>query len=440
MKKALKRFGVLAVLGGGAAFWYVSSRGEVEPPSIQTTAVTQGDIRDTVQATGALEAVTTVAVGSQVSGIVSWLGADFNSVVKQGQIIARLEPSLLEAQVEQARANLQRVNTDVRQRQMNLEDREAKYARAQQLWNQQLISRDELEAARLAAAAATMDLESTRAQVVQAQASLNQALVNLSHTTIRSPIDGIVIQRSVDVGQTVAASLSSPTLFLLVGDLTKMRVSAAIDESDIAQIQPGQPVNVTVDAFPGRRFPGTVAQVRLQPTVASNVTTYTTIVDVENPRRELMPGMTATAEIEVASRDNVVRVPNTALRFRPSAEVFAALGQAAPEQNPPGPRPATTGDASRAVRVSTRDGDDASGQAPAGTRGEVWVHENGALRRIPVRVGLSDGSHTELLSGDLTPGTEVVTAVVIPGASSATTPASPNRSVFGGSGGGRGRW
>jgi HlyD family secretion protein len=236
---------------------------------------------------------------------------------------------------------------------------------------------------------------------------------------ITAPIDGVVIQRSVDVGQTVAASLSSPTLFQLVGDLTKMRVSAAVDESDIAKVAPGQRVTVTVDAYPGRRFVGSVAQVRLQPTVVQTVTTYTTIVDVANDRRELMPGMTASAEIEIASRSDVVRVPNPALRFRPTAETFAALNQPEPAAPTGGPVEA------RAVRASLR----VSDEAEEGTRGQVWVVENGLLKRIEVRLGLADGTNTELLDGSVTAGTTLVTGVTI---STAAPAAQPANSLFGG--------
>jgi HlyD family secretion protein len=413
-----------AVALGGAAVWMW--RGSDEPaPSVRTAAVTVGDIRETVRASGVLEGVTTVAVGTQVSGVVSWLGADFNSVVRKGQVIARLDPSLLQTQVAQARANRARVDTDVRQREVMSADRQAKYERATQLSAKALISQSDLEDARLAAEIARTDLDAAKAQVVQAQASLDQALVNLNHAVITAPIDGVVIQRSVDVGQTVAASLSSPTLFSIVGDLTKMRVNAAVDESDIAKVAAGQRVDVSVDAYPGRQFNGTVAQVRLQPTVVSNVTTYTTIVDVSNERRELMPGMTASTEIEIDSRTSVVRVPNTALRFRPTAEIFAALGQ-------PDPAPARGGSVeSRAVRASTRPAGDAS----EGTRGQVWLYDQGVLRRVDVRLGLADGVNTELLDGQVNAGTTLVTGVT----TGAEAPAaSPANNIFGGSRG-RGR-
>ena len=387
---------LIAGLLGGAVWVWQSGRDDA-PPDVRTAAVTVGDVRQTVRATGTLEAVTTVAVGTQVSGVVSWLGADFNSMVRKGQVIARLEPSLLQAQVEQARANLTRNNTEVRQRQLAVDDRDAKYARARQLAERQLISTSDLEEAKLAAAVAKMDLESTRAQVVQAQASLNQAQTNLSHATITAPIDGIVVQRSVDVGQTVAASLSSPTLFVIVGDLAKMRVSAAVDESDIAKVEAGQGADVTVDAFPNRRFAGTVAQVRLQPTVVSNVTTYATIIDVANDQMELKPGMTAAAEIEIDRRTKVLRVPNTALRFRPTPEIFAALHQE-PAGDGPGQAQLTT---DRVIRASAR-----PAESDHGTPGRVWVEEEGELRPIELRLGLSDGTHTELLDGDVPAGTE----------------------------------
>jgi HlyD family secretion protein len=411
---------VLPVIGVAVAALGVWRFGDDEmAPNVRTAAVTVGDVRQTVRATGTLEAVTTVAVGTQVSGIVSWLGADFNSLVRQGQVIARLEPSLLQAQVEQARANLARINTDVRQREMVVTDREAKHARARQLAERQLISTSDLEEAALAAAVARTDLESTRAQVVQAQASLNQALTNLGHATITAPIDGIVVQRSVDVGQTVAASLSSPTLFQIVGDLAKMRVSAAVDESDIANVRAGQQADVTVDAFPGRRFSGTVAQVRLQPTIVSNVTTYAAIIDVANDRMELKPGMTAAAEIEIDRRTNVRRIPNAALRFRPTAEIFAALGQS---EGPEGAHTAST----QVLRVSTR-----PARADQDTAGRVWVRErDGTLRPIDVRLGLSDGTYTELLQDNLEIGTELVTTVALPGVASA--PTTPARSIFSG--------
>jgi HlyD family secretion protein len=397
--------------------------------------VTRGDVRRIVTATGALEAVSTVTVGTQVSGVVAWLGADFNSVVREGDVIARLDPSILEAQVAQARANLTRVSTDVRQRKVNLADREAKFERAKQLSARDLLSQSDLDTARLAFEVARMDVESAGAQLGQAEASLNQALVNLSHATIRAPIDGVVTQRSVDVGQTVAASLSSPTLFVIVGDLTKMRVAAGVDESDISRVEPGQPVDVSVDAHPGERFAGTVEQVRLQPTVVSNVTTYTVIVTVGNDERKLMPGMTAGVEIETDVRRDVVRVPIAALRFRPTPAVLAAVngdGETGGGETLASDRPAD-----RPVRASTRSADDAPAR---GTPGEVWLHEHGRLSAVQVRLGLADGTSTELLEGDVEVGTAVVIGVLLPDETSTSPANQRNSSVFGGGGGRWGRW
>ena len=212
MKHRIRTLIVCGVIVTGVAVWKFRDSGE-QAPAVRTAAVTTGDIREIVRSNGVLEGVTTVAVGTQVSGVVSWLGADFNSVVRKGQVIARLDPSLLQTQVAQARANRSRVDTDVRQREITAADREAKYVRARQLAERQLISTSDLEDARLAAEVARAEVESAKAQVVQAQASLDQALVNLEHAVITAPIDGVVSLRSVDVGQTVAASLSSPTLF-----------------------------------------------------------------------------------------------------------------------------------------------------------------------------------------------------------------------------------
>lgn len=450
-----KRRSVVGILAAGAlataaTVAYLAS-GDVAAPDVRTGAVTQGAIVDAVQATGKVEPVTTVTVGSQVSGVISWLGADFNSVVRKGDVLARLDPSLLQAQVEQAEANLTKVLADVRQRQITMADAQMKAARAEKLAASGLVSSTDLEAARIAVQMADTNIEAADAQVVQARASLNQAKVNLNHAVITSPIDGIVIERSVDVGQTVAASLSSPTIFLLAADLTKMRVNTNVDEGDISKIAPGQSVSVTVDAYPRETFRGVVSQIRLRPEVVSNVTSYITIVDVANDEAKLKPGMTATAVIEVASRADVVRVPNASLRFKPLAATFAALGQVEPVSAAPDRR-ATLPDGD-VVTAAARGGatvvdamlievapPSSAGPADRGTRGEVWVYEDGALRRIPVRLGLADGTNTEVLSGDLTPGMTVVTGVVMAATTAVTRAPSTlfSGSAPGGFGGGPG--
>ena len=285
-------------------------------------------------------------IGSQVSGNISYLGADFNSIVKQGQIIARLDPSLLQAQLEQSRANVLRSQADVAQSEANLSrarvallDAQQKYARAKQLDAKGLEPQADLDAAKIAVDSAQSSLQSaeaavnsSKASVGQSQANFNQAQVNLDHTIITSPVDGIVTQRSVDVGQTVAASMQAPTLFIIAVDLTKLQVSANIDEADIGRIRPGQRATFRVDAYPTDTFEGTVAQVRLQPVVVQNVTTYATIINAPNSDLKLRPGMTATLRVEVSQKTDVLRVPSAALRFRPSSDVFAALNQPVPPE------------------------------------------------------------------------------------------------------------
>jgi HlyD family secretion protein len=293
-----------------------------------------------------LQAVTTVQVGSQVSGNISWLGADFNSIVKKGQVIARLDPSLFQAQVDQSKANLQkaqadvaRAKADVDRNKVALVDAQQKYVRAKDLAAKQLITAQDLDSAKIAVDSGESALQSSiasqnssQASVVQAQASLSQAQVNLDHCTIDAPIDGIVIQRSVDVGQTVAASMQAPVLFIIAADLTKMQVNANIDEADVGRIRPDQNVTFRVDAYPGEEFQGMVAQIRLQPVVVQNVTTYATIINVPNPGLKLKPGMTANLRVQIARRPDVLRIPNAALRFRPSNEMFEALHQPVPAE------------------------------------------------------------------------------------------------------------
>lgn len=326
MRKALLTLVVLAVLGG-AAYTYYRYRESGPKFTVATAAVTRGDVADTVGATGTLQAVTTVQVGTQVSGTIQSLYADFNSLVKKGQTLARLDPSLFQTQIEQARANLIRAQADVERLKVALDDARTKLTRAKELGGRQLLPQSELDAADVSVRAAEAQLRSAQAQVTQAQASLNQNEVNLQHTVINAPIDGLVISRNVDVGQTVAASMQAPTLFVLAADLTKMQVIANLDESDVGRIRPNQQASFRVDAYPSETFHGTVSQVRLQPIVQQNVVTYATVINVPNDELKLKPGMTANVNIEIARKSNVLRVPNAALRFRPSNEIFAALGQ-----------------------------------------------------------------------------------------------------------------
>ncbi len=329
MKKLLLALLFLGAIGVGAGAYYTYRNAPAEPTLTYAT-VTRGDIADTVGATGTLQAVTTVQVGTQVSGTIQALYADFNSLVRKGQVIARLDPSLFETQIEQARANLIRAQADLERLKVTLDDARTKLRRARDLAARQLIPQSELETADVSVRSAEAQIRSSEAQVTQAQASLNQNEVNLQHTVIEAPIDGLVISRNVDVGQTVAASMQAPTLFVLAADLTKMQVVANLDESDVGRIRPGQAVTFRVDAYPADDFRGTLTQVRLQPIVQQNVVTYATVIDVPNPELKLKPGMTANVTVEVSRRNDVIRVPNAALRFRPSNDMFAALGLTPP--------------------------------------------------------------------------------------------------------------
>jgi HlyD family secretion protein len=404
MKRIILAALLVFAVGVVASAYYSTRKGA--PPAVSTAVVSRGAIVDTVSATGTLQAVTTVTVGTQVSGTVSWLGADFNSVVHRGQVIARLDPSLLEAQLAQSEASLTRATAEVDNAKVQLADAQQKHSRSLELARKELLAQSDLDAAKLAVDTAQARLKSVEAQFVQEEAAVNQTRVNLQHAVIEAPIDGVVIERSVDVGQTVAASLQSPTIFRIAADMTKMQVNANIDESDIGRIAPGQTVTFTVDAYPSETFTGTTTQVRLQPTVLQNVTTYAAIIDVPNPQLKLKPGMTATVSVVVGRRDDVVRIPNAALRFTPSAEVLAALGE---------PNEAASNTDRRDKRV--------------------WIYSSDAgIKASTVTLGLTDGQSTELVKGDITPGTAVVTNV-----STAAAPTRAAATPFPGGMGGGGR-
>jgi HlyD family secretion protein len=397
---------VLAVLLAGAAgvAAYYTRSNDMAHPNFTTAVVTTGPVVNRVQATGTLQAVTTVAVGSQVSGTISSLHADFNSRVRRGQVLARLEPSLFQTQVEQAEATVQRLQADVERAVVEVEDAAAKLRRAEQLSTQQLIAESDLDTARTTARQAEAALKSARAQVAQARAAVNQSRVNLGHATITAPVDGIVVSRAVDVGQTVAASMQAPTLFVLAEDLARMQVNASVDESDIGQIQPGQRVSFQVDAYPDQVFTGSVRQVRLEPVVEQNVVSYVTVIDVPNPELKLKPGMTANVSVEIARADRVLRVPNAALRFRPDLEVLQAIGQ---------PQQARADESQRATRRPER-----SGQS-------VWLLTDAGLRRTAVQTGITDGTTTAVTAGDLREGARVVTGGAATGATAARSSGSP---------------
>jgi HlyD family secretion protein len=404
-----------ALLTGTVALTAFYARGRAAEPELTTAAVARGDVVQSVKATGTLEAVTTVQVGSQVSGTIASLQADFNSQVKKGQVVARLEPSLLQAQVDQARATLTRLQADADRARVSLQDAQVQQRRAETLSSQQLLPTSELDSARVATAQADAAVKSAQAQVTQARASLSQAEVNLSHTTITAPIDGIVISRNVDVGQTVAASMQAPVLFTIAQDLRQMQVNASVDEADIGRIAPTQVVTFQVDAYPGKTFTGSVRQVRLAPVVDQNVVSYVTVIDVPNPELQLKPGMTANVAITIARSDDALKVPNAALRYRPDAETLQAHGQAATK---------------------------ATGRPRAEGQRRVWVLSGETLTAVRVETGVNDGTTTAIVGGDLQEGARVVTgaaqaASATPAPASSASPLMPQRPRRTGSGGAR---
>jgi HlyD family secretion protein len=336
-----------------------------------------------VTATGTLSALVTVQVGSQVSGRVQALYADFNSQVKKGQRIARIDPQLFEAAVAQARANHLAAQGNLAKARAQAVDAARQRDRARALAEKKLVAQAELDTAQATAEMAEAGVEAARGSVEQARAALHQAEVNLAFTDIVSPTSGVVISRNVDVGQTVAASLQAPTIFVIAEDLAKMQVNTSVAEADVGRLRDGMDASFTVDAYPSEVFRGKVRQIRNSPQTVQNVVTYDAVVDVENPELKLRPGMTANVTFVYAQKDDVLRVPNAALRFRPPPEMLAAQ----PANANANARPA--------------------GQPP--DRRTVWVLRGGTPATVAIRSGISDGSFTEVVEGELQPGDEVVT-------------------------------
>lgn len=404
----------MAVPGAGYGAYRLYRAKTDVPIRYETTAVDQGRIAAKVTATGTLSALVTVQVGSQVSGRIESLKADFNSTVKAGQIIATLEPQLFQAAVQQAGANLAAARANVLQAKAQEMNAKRQADRAKAMLAQQLVAQADAETAQANAEAAIAHTASAEASVQQALASANQAQINLKYATILSPIDGVVISRSVDVGQTVAASLQAPVLFTIAQDLTKMQVDTSVSEGDVGKIKSTMPVTFTVDAYPGRRFRGAVRQVRDAATTVQNVVTYDAVIDLDNADRVLKPGMTATVTFTYAEKDNVLRVPNSAFRYRPadakpqpSASSEHAPSASAPAATGSNVTPAPSG-SGRGHRWAAQ----SSGEKSA-TR-TVWVLHDGppgtpcTPAAVTVAAGITDGSMTEV-EGDLHVGDRVIT-------------------------------
>ncbi len=353
-----------------------ASKGQLQ---FDTAAVVRGPLQARVTASGTVNALVTVQVGSQVSGTIEALGADFNSIVKRGQMIARIEPGLYRTAVLQARANLLSARAGVEKAAAQLLDAQRLAARDTLLLAKTLISQAEYDSAVTAVTVADAQLDGAKAAQAQASAAQAQAQLNLSYTTIVSPINGVVITRNIDVGQTVAASFAAPTLFLIGEDLKKMQVDTNIPEADVGRLAKGMPTSFTVDAYPGETFRGAIREVRNSPQTIQNVVTYDAVIDVDNSGLKLKPGMTANLNVTYADRADVVKIPNAALRFRPP---ISWMGKPAV---PP---------------------------APASDHKTVWILRAAAPVAVSVRTGVSDGSFSELLEGDLKVGDALITEAI----------------------------
>lgn len=448
-KKTRFAVGAIVIAAGALGLWIYRNAEAHEAPSYRFATVTRGNLESTVSATGQLSAVTTVQVGTQVSGQVSQIFVDFNDRVKKGQLLARIDPTLQQQAVLDAQAGVVRAQAD-------LDRSKAEYDRNKTLYDQKVLTATEFTTAQY-------NYTVAQASVKSAQVALSRAKQNLAYTQIYAPIDGVVVQRNVDVGQTVAASLSAPQLFLIANDLSQMQILANVDESDIGMIHEGQDVRFTVQAYANQTFNGKVRQVRLQSTTTENVVNYTVVVTVDNPKGTLLPGMTATVQFLTGSAENALIVPNAALRFRATPEMMAeagvtnangaprtaadsmafaarrdslrraraAAGGNATGGQPGGGTPAATGHAGASQAAGAQSGGTpaAGGQANGGTPGaggaggatrsrssggrggfaQLWyIGANGKPAVTRVRTGLSDGQNTQVMGPDLKEGMQVI--------------------------------
>lgn len=366
MKKILiiSAIAIVVVVAG-----FILFRGKGNEPKFRTEKVTRGDIEMAVTATGTVNPVTTVLVGTQVSGTVKNIYVDFNSPVKKGQLIARIDPALFDAQVNQARANLLSAKANLEKAEASEVDAKRTMERNKELLSKNLIAQSDFDTAETNYETAKASVSAAKSQVAQTDAALSSAETNLFYTRIVSPVDGIVVSRNVDVGQTVAASFQTPTLFSIAQDLTKMQIDTNVAEADIGNVTVGQDVQFTVDAYPDITFKGKVWQVRNAPITVQNVVTYDVVIQVSNPELKLKPGMTANVSIIVSIKRDVLKIPNVALRFRPAEEVKTAAQQ---------------------------------------RRSAVWILEQEKPKRVPVSTGISDGAYTEIVSGEIKEGQELI--------------------------------
>jgi HlyD family secretion protein len=403
--------GLVVVVGVGGGWMALGARGRHKSAfHLEKARVDRGDLTGRVTATGALSALVTVQVGSQVSGRIAQLNADFGQRVKRGQVIAKLDPQLFAAAAEQARANRDAASGTLREAITKAENAKKQLARAEELRGKNLIAAADFDAAQLNAESSAATVETARGDLSQARANLHQAEVNLGYTTIISPINGVVISRNVDVGQTVAASLQAPTLYTIAEDLGKMQVHAAVSEADVGRLQPQMPATFVVDAYPNERFKGVIRQIRDAPQTLQNVVTYDAVIDVDNPDHRLKPGMTANVTFVYAEHKGVLRVPSAALRFLPPPELLAEAGLAPAvpkKQHKKAKAQAAAPVGHHPADVAEMDEPPApGGAAPKRT---VWALRDGRLVPVPIETGVADGSLVEVRGGELAEGDTVVT-------------------------------
>ena len=414
MKKIIGAVLLLSVLGV-AGYFYFKQQPKVQYKTVQ---VERGSITSAVSATGTLNAVVTVQVGTQVSGTISKLYADFNSQVKKGEPIAQIDPALFASAVQQARGNALNAEASLAKARVTLADTKRTLNRNRELLEQGIISQSDLDVARTAYETALAGVQGAQAVVMQTRGALKQAETNLNYATIRSPVDGTVVSRNVDVGQTVAASFQTPTLFTIAQDLTKMQIETSVDESDISRLQVGQVASFTVDAYPERQFEGAVVQIRNAPVVTQNVVTYVVVIGVGNKEMELKPGMTANVSVQVQRKDDVLKIPSAALRFKPKPDkdgkdlkgAGGKGGTAAVGAKGAGRRRGGAGENS-----GEKQGGKGEGQKSGPKQTVYLLKDENTPVPVSIGTGISDGGFVEVTGGDVKEGDEVVVEQMTPG-------------------------
>jgi len=427
--KSKTLWATLALVAIGLVTWKIVLKRRSAKPAVQweTTAVDRGRVVARVTATGVLSALVTVQVGSQVSGSIQKLYADFNSPVKKGQIIAKIDPRLFQASLENARANYAQAKATLMKDEVQARFNERQSKRQGALVKEKLIAPSDFDTAESAAGTSLAQVEADKANVQQARAILHQAEVNLALTDIVSPTDGVVISRNVDVGQTVAATMSAPIIFVIAEDLRKMQVDTSVAEADVGKLTAGMDATFVVDAYPGERFKGKVRQIRNAAQTLQNVVTYDAVIDVDNGELKLRPGMTANVNFVFANREDVLRIPNAALRYRPAAEVLAALGLDAKKIR--GADGAGDGNlrSGKGGRGDKGDKGDKDGKREPGASGAtdetpdrraVWKLSGSVPQMVRIKIGTTDGTKTEVVDGPLAEGDQVITDGSLPAGSS----------------------